>query len=68
MTLLSVFALETQTSCCYWGCSMLSSFFFVVLTLLSHQIYVRFSSLWNERDDWNFNALRRMVSIRGRLL
>ena len=37
MTLLSVCALETQTSCCYWGCFIFSSSFFVLLIPLSHQ-------------------------------
>jgi len=31
MTLLSVSALETFTSCCYWECSMLSSLFIYLL-------------------------------------
>ena len=44
MTLLFVAALKTQTSCCYWGCSVLSSSFSRPIPL-SRRIYPRFSSL-----------------------
>ena len=44
MTLLFVSALKTQTSCCYWGCSMIS-FSFSLPIPLSRRIYPRFSSL-----------------------
>ena len=44
MTLLFVAALKTQTSCCYWWCSMIPSSFSLPIPF-SRRIYPRFSSL-----------------------
>jgi len=45
-----------------------SSSFFVLLIPLSHPHLRSLLVSGNERDNWNFNAKHKMVSIRGRLL